>query len=276
MKIAILGYGEQGRSAYDYWKKPENEITICDKNTELKIPPFTNKQLGKNYLKNLSEFDLLVRSPSVAPEDIVKNNTPEILEKVTSVTNEFFKACPTKNIIGVTGTKGKGTTSSLIAEMLKAAKKHVHIGGNIGTPPLDLLKDGIGQDDYVVLELANFQLIDLKYSPPIAVCLMVAPEHLDWHPHEDHYYDSKKPLFKHQSEKDYVIYFAKNDLSKKIVSSGKGQKIPYYEKPGAVIENGNLVIGNKTICSTADFKLPGEHNWQNICAATTAFWQIEN
>lgn len=276
MKIAILGYGEQGRSAYDYWKKPENEITICDKNTELEIPLYANKQLGEHYLKNLGKFDLVVRSPSVAPEDIVKNNTTEISEKVTSVTNEFFKVCPTKNIIGVTGTKGKGTTSSLIAEMLKASKKRVHLGGNIGTPPLDLLKNDIKESNWVVLELANFQLIDIKHSPHIGVCLMIVPEHLDWHPDERHYYDSKKPLFKHQAENDFAVYFSENDLSKEITSVGKGRKIPYYEKPGAIIENNSLVIDGQTICSINDFKLPGEHNWQNICAAATAFWQIES
>lgn len=276
MKIAILGFGIQGHSAFDYWKKPENEITICDKSTEVKIPSYANKQLGEDYLKNLSGFDLIVRSPSVPPEQIAENNPPEILEKVTSVTNEFFKVCPTKNIVGVTGTKGKGTTSALIAGMLEISGKQVHLGGNIGTPPLDLLKNNIGKSDWVVLELANFQIIDLRYSPHIAVCVMIAPEHLDWHPHKEHYYDSKKPLFNHQIEEDFAIYFAKNELSKEIASGGKGQKIPYYQKPGVVIDNNDLVINDKTVCSVADFKLPGEHNWQNICAAATAFWQIEN
>lgn len=275
MKIAILGYGDQGRSAYDYWKKPGNEITICDKNTKVKPPPYAKHQLGKNYLSNLEQFDIIVRSPSVPPKDIVDNNSPDILKKVTSVTNEFFKVCPTKNIIGITGTKGKGTTSALIANMLEASGKQVHLGGNIGIAPLGLLKNNIKKSDWVILELANFQIIDLKYSPHIAVCLMIAPEHLDWHPDEQHYYDSKNQLFKHQTKDDYAVYLSRNDLSKKIASEGDGRKIPYYQKPGAAIENGNLAIGGKTICSVNDFKLPGEHNWQNICAAVTVFWQIE-
>ncbi len=275
MKIAILGYGDQGRSAYDYWKKPENEITVCDENTEVELPTYVKHKLGKDYLGNLDQFDLLVRSPSVSPEEIVESNSADILKKVTSVTNEFFKVCPTKKIIGVTGTKGKGTTSTLIAGMLEASGKRVHLGGNIGTPPLDLLKNNIGENDWVVLELANFQIIDLRYSPHIAVCLMIAPEHLDWHPREEHYYDSKKPLFKYQKAADSAIYFAKNKLSKEIAGVGNGQKIPYWQKPGAFIENNNLTIAGEVICSTDDFKLPGKHNWQNICAATTAFWQIE-
>ena len=276
MKIAILGFGIQGHSAYEYWKKAENEITICDKNSELEIPPDVKSCLGEDYLKNLDGFDLIVRSPSIAPEEIAENNSAGILDKVTSVTNEFFKVCPTKNIIGVTGTKGKGTTSTLIAKMLEESGKKVHLGGNIGTPPLDLLKDGIRQNDWVVLELANFQLIDLKYSPKVAVCLMMAPEHMDWHPHEKHYYDSKKPLFAHQTEKDFAIYFAKNDISKEVAIGGQGVKVPYYDLPGAVIDNNDLVIDGQIVCSTNDFKLPGRHNWQNICAAATAFRQVEN
>ena len=113
-----------------------------------------------------------MRSPSVHPGDIVAANQPEILQKVTTVTNEFFHVTPTKNLVAVTGTKGKGTTSTLIAKMLEADGKRVHLGGNIGIPPLDLLKNDIRPDDWVVLELANFQLIDLTYSPHIAVCLM--------------------------------------------------------------------------------------------------------
>lgn len=276
MKIAILGYGEQGRSAYEYWKSTENEIAVCDKNPEINLPHDVRQSLGNDYLDNLDRFDLIVRSPGVSPEEIIENNSAEILEKVTSVSNEFFKVCPTKNIIGVTGTKGKGTTSALIADMLESAGKRVHLGGNIGTAPFELLKNSIQTEDWVVLELANFQLIDLTYSPHIAVCLMIVPEHLDWHPNEKHYYESKKTLFKLQSENDYAVYFSKNALSKEIASAGNGQKIPYYQKPGAVIENKNLVIDDKIICPVTNFKIPGEHNWQNICAAATAFWQIEN
>lgn len=179
MKIAILGYGEQGRAAYEYWNRNGNNITVCDQNESVELPANVDKQLGKNYLHDLEIFDLIVRSPSVHPSDISDANSSAILDKVTTVTDEFFRVCPTKNIIGVTGTKGKGTTSTLIARMLEADGKTVHLGGNIGTPPLDMLKAGIEDKDWVVLELANFQLIDIKHSPHIAVCLMVVPEHMD-------------------------------------------------------------------------------------------------
>lgn len=273
MKIAILGYGLQGRSAYEYWREG-NEITICDGNKELELPPDTESRLGPDHLKNLGGFDLIVRSPIVHPRDIAAANSPEILDKVTTVTNEFFRVCPTKNIIGVTGTKGKGTTSSLIAKMLEADGKRVHLGGNIGIPPLDMLQGGIGPDDWVVLELANFQLIDLKYSPRVAVCLMVAPEHLDWHADETEYYEAKSQLFRWQTSRDTAVYFAENEISKRIASGGEGRKVPYMRSPGATVQNGSITIGGEAVCETDKLKLLGRHNWQNACAAVTAVWQV--
>lgn len=274
MKIAILGFGKQGRSAFDYWQSPDNQLTICDTNSELQLPNGVEARLGSDYLKNLDEFDLIVRSPSIHPKDIVDQNTKGTLSKVTTITNEFLRVCPSKNIVGVTGTKGKGTTSTLIAKILEADGQRVHLGGNIGTPPLDMLKNDIQPDDWVVLELANFQLFDIKYSPKIAVCLMVAPEHLDWHPDTDEYFVAKRQLFAHQTTKDIAIYYSENEISKEIASASPGKIIPYYKSPGAHIENENVVINGQTICSTGEIKLLGKHNWQNVCAAVTAVWQI--
>lgn len=273
MKIAILGYGLQGRSAYEYWREG-NEITVCDSDEQVKLPDDVERHLRPDHLQGLDEFDLIVRSPIVYPTDIVAANSPAILEKVTTGTNEFFKVCPTKNIIGVTGTKGKGTTSTLIAKMLEADGKRVHLGGNIGIPPLDMLKNGIGPDDWVVLELANFQLIDLKYSPPIAVCLMVAREHLDWHADEAEYFAAKSQLFAHQDDDDIAIYFANNEVSRQIASHGNGQKIPYFAEPGALVQSGSIKIDGQAVCRTNELKLLGKHNWQNACAAVTAVWQV--
>ncbi len=273
MKIAILGFGLQGKSAYEYWREG-NEITVCDADEKVKLPPDTESQLGPFYLKRLERFDLIVRSPSVHPNDIVKDNSPAILEKVTTVTNEFFKVCPTKNVIGVTGTKGKGTTCALITKMLEADGKRVHLGGNIGTPPLNMLKAGIKSEDFVVLELANFQLIDLKYSPHIAICLMVAPEHLDWHADSNEYFTSKTQLFRYQSDDDYAIFYADNKISERVASTGTGWKIPYMAAPGALISDNNVVVDNQAICPVSEVKLLGRHNLQNICAAVTAVWKI--
>lgn len=276
MKIAILGFAGQGQSSFEYWNTPGNEITICDQSKDITIPEGTLAQLGDDYLANLDRFDLIVRTPILHPRDIVAANpdSPNILDKVTSNTNEFFRASPTQNIIGVTGTKGKGTTSTLITRMLEAAGKKVHLGGNIGIPPLELLKDNIQADDWVVLELANFQLIDLKYSPHIAVCLMIEPEHQDWHEDLEEYIAAKQQLFIHQKSDDVAIFYAKNENSISIADASEGLQIPYYEKPGAVIENETVVIDGNTLCQTNELKLLGTHNWQNVCAATTAVWQI--
>ena len=273
MKIAIVGYGKQGVSAYEYWARG-NEITIRDQAEVPNPPANVIIETGKDYLKNLDQFDLIIRSPKLYPKDIVDLNGPAILSKITTNTNEFFKVCPTKNIIGVTGTKGKGTTSTLITKILENLGKRVILGGNIGIPPLDLLKENIGPDDYVVLELANFQLIDLKYSPALAVCLMVAPEHLDWHSDMEDYKLSKKQLFLHQSPDDVAIYFASNEMSKEIVDAGPAKKIPYFKTPGALIENNEIKIEGNVICNVSELKLPGKHNLENICAAITVSWQI--
>ncbi|HSW85499.1 MAG TPA: UDP-N-acetylmuramoyl-L-alanine--D-glutamate ligase [Candidatus Saccharimonadales bacterium] len=273
MKIALLGYGKQGRAAYDYWYSG-NEITICDSSQDLDLPTTADSQLGPDYLQGLDRFDVIVRSPIIHPRDIAAANSHNILNKVTTVTNEFFKVCPSINIIGVTGTKGKGTTSSLIVKLLEAAGYRVHLGGNIGTPPLDLLKNDIRSNDWIVLELANFQLIDLKFSPPIAVCLMVTPEHLDWHKDINEYYDAKAQLFIHQKSVDIAIYLASDKISKSIASRGPGKLIPYFALPGAYVDNNNIKIDGQNICKTTDLKLLGKHNWQNVCAALTAVWQV--
>jgi UDP-N-acetylmuramoylalanine--D-glutamate ligase len=195
MNIALAGFSTEGRASYDYFISRGDQVTICDQNVSLAIPDDADAQVGPHYLDNLSGFDLIVRSPGLHPDKILESN-PRVKHKITSGTNEFLKACPTKNIIGVTGTKGKGTTSSLISESLKAAGKTVHLGGNIGVPALSMLP-GIKSDDWVVLELSSFQLIDLQQSPPIGVCVMVVSEHLDWHKDFEEYIQAKQNLFKH-------------------------------------------------------------------------------
>ncbi len=274
MKIAIIGYGLQGASSYEYWRK-DNQITICDQNEIQNPPKDVELRIGSDHLKNLNDFDLIVRSPSVHPKDIISANGEQIKNKITTNTNEFFKVCPSKNIIGVTGTKGKGTTSTLITKMLEETGRKVHLGGNIGTPPLEMLEAGIDKNDWVVLELANFQLIDIKYSPHIALCLMVVPEHQDWHQDMEEYVNAKSQLFSHQTETDIAIYYSKNEISKKIASSGNAAQIPYYNYPGAVVEDEYIKIDSNEICKISDIKLLGRHNLQNVCAAVTTIWQID-
>ncbi len=277
MRVAILGYAGQGKSAYEYWNQPENDLTICDNSDGVELPAGAKSQLGANYLQDLDSFDLLVRTPSLHPRDIVAANpgNPRILDKVTTNTNEFLRVCPSKNTIGVTGTKGKGTTCTLVAKMLEASGKRVHLGGNIGIPPLELLKDNIQPDNFVVLELANFHLIVVKHWPHIAVLLMFESEHIDWHTDFAEYVKAKEQMFTHQTAQDFAIYYGENQNSLHIAEVSPGSLVPYMRAPGATVEGTAITIGGQTICQLDELKLLGRHNWQNACAAVTALWQIE-
>jgi UDP-N-acetylmuramoylalanine--D-glutamate ligase len=271
MKVAILGYDVEGRVSYDYFAAQGHELEIRDQNPELSVPDGVPAVLGETYLDGLDRFDLVVRTAGLPPAKIFEQNRG-IESKVTSLINEFMKASPTKNIIGVTGTKGKGTTSALITEMLKAAGKDVRLGGNIGLPPLTFLNE-LTAESWAVLELSSFQLIDIQTAPQIAVCLMVVPEHLNWHKDLDEYAQAKARLFANQGPDDIAVYFAKNELSEKIAAASPGRKIPYFASPGAHIENDTVTIDGQEICRTDELKLPGAHNQQNVCAAVTAGWQ---
>ena len=271
MNVALLGFDIEGRASYDYFLANGDSITICDQNSDLTVPAGAVSQLGDGYLDDLDRFDLLVRTPGLHPKQILDKN-PGVGHKITSGTNEFFKASPTRNIIGVTGTKGKGTTSTLVAKMLEVAGKKVFLGGNIGTPVLSFT-DEVGQDDWVVLELSNFQLIDLQYSPHYAVCLMIVPEHLNWHRDMAEYLKAKSNLFAHQTPDDFTIYYAANDDTVEAASCGEGQKIPFATPPGAAIDSGIISIAGHEVVRTNELKLLGEHNWQNVCAAVTVVWE---
>ncbi len=272
MKIAVVGAITEGLASYAYFTARGDDVTICDQNPNLSVPKGAKTRLGDTYLNNLDEFDLVVRTAGIHPSVILDKN-PGIGGKITSQLNEFLANCPTKNIIGITGTKGKGTTSTLIAKMLEASGKNVRLGGNIGTPVLDFIST-TSVEDWVVLELSSFQLIDCRHSPHIAVCLMVVSEHLDWHEDFEEYIAAKQQLFINQTEADTAIYYSANENSESVASASEGHLIPYMEAPGAFIQNKKMVIDNQEICDVSEIALLGKHNWQNVCAAVTTVWQI--
>jgi UDP-N-acetylmuramoylalanine--D-glutamate ligase len=281
MKVAVIGYGKQGKAAVEYWGK-ENEITVCDSNESLELPDGISKQTGKDYLADLDQFDLIVRSPIIHPNSLIAAAGPEIVKKVTTVTEEFMKVCPAP-IIGVTGTKGKGTTSSLITKILEAADYKVHLGGNIGIAPLEMLKNNIQPSDWVVLELANFQLIDLHYSPQIAVCLMITAEHLDWHPDMEEYVASKQNIFSHQDADNLAIFNRRNEFSIELASASPGLKRSYEVAPvgeepqqitGAYVQGESIYMDGEKVCDVTDVALLGHHNLENVCAAIAATWDL--
>ncbi|RTK94559.1 UDP-N-acetylmuramoyl-L-alanine--D-glutamate ligase [Candidatus Saccharibacteria bacterium] len=281
MRIAVIGYGRQGRAAVEYWGE-DNEVTVCDSNENLELPDNVDRQLGKDYLKDLDRFHWIIRGPIIHPDDIVAANGKQILKKITTTTEEFIRVCPAP-IIGVTGTKGKGTTSSLITKILETAGKKVHLGGNIGIAPLEMLKWKIKPSDWVVLELANFQLIDLGLSPKIAVCLMVVPEHLDWHRDMAEYVGAKQNLFRHQSSKDLAIFNRLSDFSGEVVEVSPALKLSYEvpavgqnpaEKNGAYVLGEDIYMDDEKVCSISEVNLLGRHNLENVCAAIAATWDL--
>ncbi|HSX06634.1 MAG TPA: UDP-N-acetylmuramoyl-L-alanine--D-glutamate ligase [Candidatus Saccharimonadia bacterium] len=271
MNVAIVGFGVEGKSAFDYWHKLGAVITICDRNTEAAIPEGAASQLGEGYADGLDKFDIVVRSAGIPPKELL-GHTPGIESKMTTVVDEFLRVCPTKNTIGVTGTKGKGTTSTLITNMLEAAGKKVYLAGNIGRSPLDFLEE-LTPDDWVVLEFSSFQLSDIHHSPHIALSLMIVPEHLNWHDDFDDYVGAKSHIFTYQTADDIAVYYPENEASSKNGKLSKGTQIPYFAAPGALVQGNEIIIGDQVICKTSELKLLGKHNWQNVCAALTVVWQ---
>lgn len=293
MKIAIVGWGIEGQSAYRYFG-PDHEYLIVNEEPRIDFPRQTSKLkvqfLNKprnpgvtsnaqdlSYLNGVENCDKIVYTPTSrkAMERKFDQSDP-VWAKCTSNLAIFFENVKTKNIIGVTGTKGKGTTSTLIYKMLEAAGKRVFLAGNIGTGALDIIKE-VNEQDWVVLEISNFQLYKFPYSPHIAVCLMIISEHLDWHADFEEYVQAKANIFKHQNSNDIAIYFVNNIESTHIAGESKGDKIPYFQSPGAMVQSeGTITVGESAtvVIGTKDIKLIGAHNLQNVCAAITAFWQV--
>lgn len=266
MRVAIAWYGAEGQSSYRYFQARGHDVTIVTPRVSADFPIPEGAQLitGDDAFEQLADFDIVVRSSSVRPDKLVTSG------KIWSATNEFFAHCPAP-IIGVTGTKGKGTVSSMIAAVLRASGKTVHLVGNIGAPALDSLEH-ISEDDIVVYELSSFQLWDLEKSPEIAVVLMIEADHLDVHSDFDEYVAAKANIVRFQTKDDRVFFHPTNPESKRVAEISQGE-VRRYAIPddGAVyVNNGNFCIQGRVICSTDAVQLPGAHNLENACAALSA------
>lgn len=244
-KIALLGLGLDNQALLALLKsqKIKAEITIKD-----------GRQDPRGFNKNLYKFDILFRSPGwpiLCPgvQEAIKKGKTEI----SSPLNVFFALCPSKNIIGVTGTKGKGTTASLIYKILKDAGKRVWLGGNIGVSPLTFLNK-IKASDYVVLELSSFQLEDLKYSPRISVITNLYKEHLAPA-------DPNNPNFHHS----YNAYWQ----AKLNITKGRENKYLVANKSLAPKLKREKIAGKLIFSATSSLpsKLIGNYNQENIGAA---------
>jgi len=256
--ILIVGYGVEGKAVQAFLKQhvPNVHVKVVDQKD------------GKDYLAKQHEYDVAIKSPGVRPELITI--------PYTTATNIFFSNAKGK-IIGVTGTKGKSTTSSLIYEMLKKSEKNVYLGGNIGKPPLEFMNT-LTEHSWTVLELSSFQLQDVTKSPHIAVLLMIAPEHLDYHKDEAEYVNAKRNILRFQTSDDFAVinrdYPASNESD--VYADGK----VFYISRERETENACFAFGGKVIIrkngsdneiiKTEEIKLPGKHNLENVCAAVMA------
>ena len=233
-KILILGFGEEGIDSYLALRRlfPKKLLGIADKlelkNFDKKIQGILKKDknlklyFNKNYLNSLKNYELIIKTPGVN----VKNIKPFLKKRVEiiSQTDIFFKYCPGK-IIGVTGTKGKGTTCSLIYEILKKSGLNAYLIGNIGKPVFQtLLRAKI--NDIFIYELSCHQLQNLKKSPHIAVFLNLYPDHLDYYQNLKEYYKTKESIFKYQTKKDYLIFNPGQKILRDIIKKSKAKKIP--------------------------------------------------
>ena len=276
MKIAVVGYGVEGKSVVKYFGKRGHEITICDVNGEVaKTSPAKKSnfswKIGQHYLNDLSGFDLIFRSPGIP---YLKPEFDAVRSQLTSATKYFLEKCPCK-IIGVTGTKGKGTVSSLIYEMFRGqVAGRVFLGGNIGASPLDFL-DELKPDDIVVLELSSFQLQDLNKSPSVAVVLGISEDHLDHHKDFDEYVEAKRNIIKFQKAADFAVIDADNEISNSFAKGAKAKIFKISLRPltgdGCFIKAGKLIFkhGETGVIfgEKNNVGLIGEHNLKNILAA---------
>ncbi len=268
MKIAIAGYGIEGKANFTYWNALDSDVTIVDEREVIDdLPAGIATILGKNAFTNLNGFDLVIRTAGLTPSKIITDG------KVWSSTREFFEQCPAP-IIGVTGTKGKGTTASLITSILKSAGRTVHLVGNIGVSPLELLAE-ITSEDIVVFELSSFQLWDLEKSPHTAVVLMIEADHLDVHANFDDYITAKSAITRYQGSVDICLYHPTNELSRQVATSGAGQVYRYaVVNDSQVYEDEEFFMQrSERICPVSSLQLPGAHNRENACAAISVALQ---
>lgn len=237
-----------------YWGSNEYSNKIPNDVKKIKIDgPDFDKSLTKNY-------DLVFRHQTINPS--------QILSPHTTNTIEFMKHCPA-TVIGITGTKGKGTTATLIHEILIKSGINSHLLGNIGKTAIAELEN-ISQDDVVCFEMSSFQLWDLKQSPHISVVLMIDEDHLDVHDSFEDYLNAKSNIARYQSSEDYTFYHPKNNNSVKVASVGEGQKFAFMSEDYAHVDDGKIYIGNKKIIDVNGVGLLGVHNQENICAALSA------
>ena len=281
--VAVIGIGVSNQPLIRLLLERGIAVTACDKKNRETLGIVAEQleangcrlRLGEAYLDGLTE-DVIFRTPGMRPD------LPQLAAAVsrgsvlTSEMEVFFEVCPCPKI-AVTGSDGKTTTTTIIAELLKRAGKTVHLGGNIGHPLL--AETGkMKPEDVAVLELSSFQLMTMTHSPHIAVVTNLAPNHLDVHKDFQEYIDAKENIFTHQSAKDIAVFNADNPYTLEEASRAVGRARLFSRKKeleDGVFLRGDAVIARhngeeRQVMTTADIKLPGVHNIENYMAAIAA------
>lgn len=278
-KVAILGFGREGKSTFNYIRKHDPNFRLCildqnenliEENDFLKGDTNVKCFLGPHYLDNLRQFDVIVKTPGITLKDIELDRIEKKITSQIEILLEYFR----DQIIGVTGTKGKSTTSSLIYKVLKDQNVDVLLLGNIGIPVFDHI-DEINNNTKVVVEMSSHQLEFVKYSPHIGIILNLFEEHLDHAKTLEHYYECKMKMFEYQGRLDYSIYCEDNEALVNLVNKQNVDtiKIPYkfsnFKQDSNVIytDENSIYYKNKSIYNiNCERNLIGKHNLNNIMA----------
>lgn len=284
-RVAVIGLGVSNIPLIDFLYELRADITVFDKRDIDKIDENILENIkikgikyafGDKYLEKLKDFNVIFRSPSCRPD------LPEIIEELsrgailTSEIEMLMELCPGL-IIGVTGSDGKTTTTSLIYNIIKNKGYNCYLGGNIGIPLFSKVGE-MKPEDVVVLELSSFQLMNMKTSPNIAVITNISPNHLDIHKSYEEYIESKKNIFKYQSDKDTLVLNYDNDITREFEKEANGKVIFFSRNhklnDGVILDEDIIKICDnklrKHILNTKNMKLRGKHNYENACAAIAA------
>jgi UDP-N-acetylmuramoylalanine--D-glutamate ligase len=286
-KVALIGLGVSNTALARFLVKKGAQVTGCDRKEPNQLSSYRKLQelgielqLGPDYLKNLNRFSTLYISPGI------NKNLPELKKaesfgvEISTEIQVFLENCKGKTI-GITGSSGKTTTTTLTGEILKKAGRKVYVGGNIGKPLIDEV-DNIHPEDWVVLELSSFQLELVRISPNISVITNITPNHLDIHETMENYIEAKKGIYRYQSTDDFLVLNSSDPISGQLSREARGNVLFFSSKemvsPGAFImgehfafaqSNGELPVVEK-VCKLTDLHLLGSHNRENALAAITA------
>ena len=274
--ILVLGLGVSNRPLVRLLLEFGCKVTGCDRTPREKLDAEVLElekagctlQVGDGYLEGLSA-DIIFRTPGMHPENPALQQLRSAGGQVTSEMEVFFEVCPCK-IIAVTGSDGKTTTTTLIAELLKAAGRTVWLGGNIGTPLLPSVPQ-MTENDVAVVELSSFQLMDMRRSPSVAVITNLAPNHLDVHKDMEEYIEAKTNIFNFQTQADKLILNADNGITAGFTGPGKTEYFSRQGKAVRIRQEGDWVLrGDEKVLDVNTILIPGVHNIENYMAAIGA------